>query len=47
MVLNQPALSHAAWETGVRKMVAVYRAPASDDNAKTSVASLDSIKGAK
>ncbi len=47
MVLNQPALSHATWETEVHKMVAVYKAPVADDDAKTIVAYLDSIKGAK
>jgi len=47
MVLNQPALSHATWETEVHKMVAVYKAPVSDEDAKTIVAYLDSIKGAK
>lgn len=47
MVLNQPALSHSTWETEVHKMVAVYKAPVSDENAKTIVAYLDSIKGAR
>lgn len=47
MVLNQPALSRATWETEVHKMVAVYKAPVSDEDAKTIVAYLDSIKGAK
>ena len=47
MVLNQPALSHATWEAEVHKMVAVYKAPVSDEDAKTIVAYLDSIKGAK
>ena len=46
MVMNQPALSHATWEAEVRKMVAVYKAPVSDEDAKTIVAYLDSIKGA-
>ena len=47
MVMNQPALSHATWEAEVHKMVAVYKAPVSDEDAKTVVAYLDSIKGAK
>jgi len=47
MVMNQPTLSRATWETEVHKMIAVYKAPVSDDDAKTIVAYLDSIKGAK
>lgn len=47
MVMNQPALSRATWETEVHKMVAVYKALVSDVDAKTIVAYLDSIKGAK
>jgi mono/diheme cytochrome c family protein len=47
MVLNQPALSRATWETEVHKMIAVYKAPVSEEDAKTIVAYLDSIKGAK
>lgn len=47
MVMNQPALSHATWETEVHKMVAAYKAPVSDEDAKTIVAYLDRIKGAK
>lgn len=47
MVMNQPTLSRATWETEVRKMIAIYKAPVSDDDAKTIVAYLDSIKGAK
>ena len=47
MVLNQPALSRATWEAEVHKMVVVYKAPVSDEDAKTIVAYLDSIKGAK
>ena len=46
MVMNQPALSRATWETEVHKMVAVYKAPVSDEDAKTIVTYLDSIKGA-
>jgi len=47
MVMNQPTLSRATWETEVHKMIAVYKAPVSNDDAKTIVAYLDSIKGAK
>lgn len=47
MVLNQPALSRATWEAEVRKMVAVYKAPVSDEDARTIVAYLDHIKGAR
>jgi mono/diheme cytochrome c family protein len=47
MIMNQPALSHATWETEVHKMVAVYKAPVSEEDAKTIVAYLDSTKGAK
>jgi len=47
MILNQPALSRATWETAVHKMVAVCKAPVSDEDARTIVAYLDSIKGAK
>ena len=47
MVLNQPALSRATWKTEVHKMIAVYKAPVSEEDAKTIVAYLDSIKGAK
>ena len=47
MVLNQPALSRTTWEAEVRKMVVVYKAPVSDEDAKTIVAYLDSIKGAR
>lgn len=47
MVVNQPVLSHATWEAEVHKMIAVYKAPVSEEDAKTIVAYLDSIKGAK
>ena len=46
MVMNQPALSRATWEAEVHKMIAVYKAPVSEEDAKTIVAYLDSIKGA-
>ncbi len=47
MVMNQPALSRATWEAEVHKMIVVYKAPVSEADAKTIVAYLDSIKGAK
>ena len=47
MVLNQPALSRATWEMEIHKMIAVYKAPVSEEDAKTILAYLDSIKGAK
>lgn len=47
MILNQPSLAYATWETEVHKMIAVYKAPVSEEDAKTIVAYLDSIKGAK
>ena len=47
MVMNQPVLSRATWEAEVHKMIAVYKAPVSEEDAKTIVAYLDSIKGAK
>ena len=47
MVMNQPALSRATWEAEVHKMVAVYKAPVTDDDARTIVAYLVSIKGAR
>jgi mono/diheme cytochrome c family protein len=47
MILNQPALSRATWETEVHKMIAVYKAPVSEEDAKTIVAYLNSIKGAQ
>ncbi len=47
MVMNQPALSRATWEAEVHKMIAVYKAPVTDDDAKTIVAYLDKIKGAR
>jgi len=47
MIMNQPALSHATWETEVRKMIAVYKAPVSDEGAKAVIGYLDSIKGTR
>ena len=45
MILNQPSLVHATWEAEVKKMINVYKAPVSDEDAKTIVAYLDAIKG--
>ncbi len=47
MILNQPSLTHATWETEVHKMIAVYKASVSEEDAKTIVAYLDSIKGTR
>lgn len=47
MVLNQPALPETAWAGIVRKMVAVYKAPVTDEDAAAIVAYLVRIKGAK
>ena len=33
MILNQPALSKATWESEVHKMISVYKAPVSAENA--------------
>ena len=45
MVLNQPALP-AAWAGEVHKMVSVYKAPVSDQDAAAIVAYLTRLKGA-
>ena len=45
MVLNQPALPEAAWASEVHKMVSVYKAPVSDQDAATIVAYLSRLKG--
>lgn len=34
MILIQPSLTHATWETEVHKMIAVYKAPVSEEDAK-------------
>ena len=47
MVMNQPTLSRATWDAEVHKMIAVYKAPVTDADARTIVAYLDSIKGAR
>jgi hypothetical protein len=45
MVLNQPAMPEAAWASEVHKMVSVYRAPVSDQDAAAIVAYLARLKG--
>jgi hypothetical protein len=45
MVLNQPALPHAAWDGIVHKMIAVYKAPIDDKDVAAIVAYLDQTKG--
>jgi len=46
MVLNQPAMPEAAWAGEVHKMVSVYKAPVSDQDAAAIVAYLTRLKGA-
>ena len=46
MILNQPALSRAAWDTEVHKMVNVYKAPVADADVATIINYLASTKGA-
>ncbi len=45
MVLNQPALTRAAWEAEVRKMITVYKAPIPEDAVAPIVAYLAQTKG--
>jgi mono/diheme cytochrome c family protein len=45
MVLNQPALPKATWETEVRKMITIYKAPIDDADVAPIVAYLAKIKG--
>jgi mono/diheme cytochrome c family protein len=47
MVLNQPALTKAAWDAEVRKMINVYKAPVAPEDVAAIVAYLDSTKGIK
>jgi hypothetical protein len=47
MVLNQPAMPKAAWETEVHKMINVYKAPVDPQEVPAIVAYLDATKGAK
>jgi len=44
MVLTQPALSRAAWDAEVHKMIAAYKAPVSEADAATIVAYLAQLK---
>ena len=45
MVLNQPAMSETAWAAEVHKMISVYKAPVSDQDATAIVAYLARLKG--
>ena len=45
MVLNQPALSKSAWESEVRKMIKVYKAPIDESDVPSIVDYLVSTKG--
>jgi hypothetical protein len=45
MVLNQPAMSETAWAGEVHKMISVYKAPVSDQDAAVIVAYLTWLKG--
>jgi hypothetical protein len=47
MVLNQPAMPRAAWESEVNKMINVYKAPVAAEDVPAIVAYLDSTKGTK
>ena len=44
MVLTQPALSRAAWDAEVHKMIATYKAPISEADAATIIAYLAQLK---
>jgi len=45
MILNQPAMPRAAWETEVNKMIHVYKAPIAAEDVPAIVAYLDRTKG--
>jgi hypothetical protein len=45
MVLNQPALSRSVWDSEVRKMIKVYRAPIDESDVSAIVDYLVSTKG--
>ncbi len=47
MVLNQPALSAAAWQAEAEKMIRVYKAPVDEKDVPAIVAYLARVKGAK
>ena len=46
MVLNQPALSAAAWQAEAEKMIHVYKAPVDEKDVPAIVAYLARIRGA-
>ena len=46
MVLNQPALTKAAWSVEVHKMITVYKAPVSAADADAVITYLVATKGA-
>ena len=47
MVLNQPALSKAAWSAEVNKMITAYKAPVAPEDVGTIVEYLTSLPSAK
>ena len=47
MVLNQPALPKAAWDTEVHKMINVYKAPVAKEDVSAIVEYLAATKGTK
>jgi hypothetical protein len=47
MVLNQPALSAAAWQAEAEKMIHVYKAPVDEKDVPAIVDYLVRVKGAK
>lgn len=47
MVLNQPAMPKAAWETEVHKMINIYKAPVGKEDVPTIIEYLASSKGPK
>ena len=46
MILNQPAMSKAAWEAEVNKMINTYKAPVAADDVAAIVGYLEATKGA-
>src|SRR5271165_1859466 len=47
MILNQPVMSKAYWETAIAKMRNVYRAPISDKDVPDILNYLTAVKGMK
>lgn len=45
MVLNQPAMTHDAWQAEVNKMISSYKAPVAADDVPAIVAYLTKTKG--